>query len=75
MNPGIINKYRKVAWIFAVYKGIELQAIYKVNPEVMEFYFTKWETAWHNRGGRDINNPKIALKFVVERGELIYNQK
>lgn len=30
MNPTIIAKYRRVDWIFAVYQGIELQAIYKL---------------------------------------------
>ncbi len=74
MNPGIINKYRKVVWIFAVYRGIELDAIYKMKPEVLEPYFTKWETDWHNRGNQDINNPKIPLKFVIENAELVYKR-
>lgn len=75
MNPGIISKYRKVAWVFAVYKSIELQSIYILSPQAMEFYFSKWETDWHKRGGRDINNPKIPLKFVVENGELVFSKK
>ena len=33
MNPAIISKYRKVPWIFAVYDGIELQAIYHLAAE------------------------------------------
>lgn len=74
MNPGIINKYRKVSWIFAIYKGIELQAIYKLTPEVMEFYLSKWEADWHKRGGRDINNPKIPLKFVIASGKLVFSK-
>ena len=73
MNPGIIAKYRKVIWIFAVYRGIELQALYKMTRKELEPYFLKWEDEWHQRGGRDINNPKIPLKFVVNHGELIYN--
>lgn len=72
MNPGIIEKYRQVAWIFAVYNGIELHAIYKLPPENLEYYFSKWEKMWHERGGKDINNPKIPLKYVNEVGELIY---
>lgn len=72
MNPSIINKYRKVTWIFAVYHGIELQAIYKMTRENLEPYFLKWEDEWHKRGKRDINNPKIPLKFVITHGELIY---
>ena len=41
MNPVILAKYRKVVWIFAVYQGIELQAIYRMTPERLEPYFTK----------------------------------
>lgn len=72
MNPGIIGKYRKVIWIFAVYRGIELQALYKMTQQELEPYFSKWEHEWHQRGQRDINNPKIPLKFVMNHGELIY---
>lgn len=74
MNPGIIEKYRKVDWIFAVYRGIELEAIYKLTPENLEPYFSKWEKKWHDDGGKDINNPKIPLKFVSEKGETIFLQ-
>ena len=72
MNPIIINKYRKVIWIFAVYRGIELQALYRMTQKELEPYFLKWEQEWHKREGRDINNPKIPLKFVIKHGELIY---
>jgi hypothetical protein len=72
MNPGIIAKYKKVIWIFAVYRGIELQSLYKMTHEGLEPYLSKWEHEWHERGGKDINNPKIPLRFVVEHGELIY---
>jgi hypothetical protein len=27
---------------------------------------------WHANGGKDINNPKIPLKFVATSGKLIY---
>lgn len=72
MNPTIIAKYRKVDWFFAVYEGIELQAIYKLSPTDLEPYFSKWESKWHDSGGKDINNPKIPLKFVIDNGELYY---
>jgi Restriction endonuclease PvuII len=75
MNPGIINKYRKVIWIFAIYRGIELQALYRMTHEDLEPYFSKWERSWHERGGKDINNPKIPLKFVMEYGQLIHKPK
>jgi hypothetical protein len=72
MNPTIIAKYRKVDWIFAVYNGIELQKIYILRPEQMEIFYAHWEEKWHNNGGKDINNPKIPLKYVQENGEQIY---
>ena len=74
MNPVILSKYRQVDWLFAVYEGIELQAIYLLKPVGLEAYFSKWESKWHESGGKDINNPKIPVKFVVESGELIYRK-
>lgn len=72
MNPTIIAKYRSVRWVFAVYEGIEIRAIYLMMPEQLEFYFSGWEKKWHDSGGKDINNPKIPLKFVMENGALFY---
>ena len=74
MNPVILAKYRQVDWVFAVYEGIELQAIYLLKPAGLEPYFSKWEQKWHSSGGRDINNPKIPVRFVVERGQLIHRK-
>ncbi|MCB2262839.1 MAG: hypothetical protein LGR52_07875 [Candidatus Thiosymbion ectosymbiont of Robbea hypermnestra] len=34
--------------------------------------YAKWEKKWHDDGGKDINNPKIPLKYVVAHGNLIY---
>ena len=72
INPVIIEKYRKVDWIFAVYEGIRLLSIYQLTPSDLEFYYTKWEEKWNKDGGRDINNPKIPLKYVMEHGVRIY---
>ena len=72
MNPIIIEKYRKVSWIFAVFRGIEILEIYKLTPEDLEPYYKKWESKWHSEGGKDINNPKIPLKFIRETGKLLY---
>ena len=72
MNPTIIAKYREVDWIFAVYRHIELQSVYKLTPKDLEPYFTKWEEKWHRDGGKDINNPKIPIKYVREVGKLVY---
>jgi hypothetical protein len=41
---------------------------------MLEPYFSKWESKWHESGGRDINNPKIPVKFVVEHGQLVYRK-
>ncbi len=68
MNPVIISKYRKVGWVFAIYEGIELKALYRMTSEQLEPYFTTWERKWHDSGGKDINNPKIPVRFVVEHG-------
>ncbi len=73
MNPTIIAKYRKVDWVFAVYKSIELQEIFLLTAKQMEPYFTTWEKKWHKDGGKDINNPKIPLTFVQRVGRLVYS--
>jgi hypothetical protein len=81
INPTILAKYRKVDWIFAIYYGIELQSIYLVKPERLEEgYFGAWEKKWNDKNKditdpkehKDINNPKIPMKIVVENGELLY---
>ncbi len=74
MNPVILAKYRQVGWVFAIYEGIELQMIYSMEPAGLEPYFSKWEQKWHSSAGKDINNPKIPVKFVLGRGELIYRK-
>lgn len=73
LNPVIIAKYRKVPWIFATYKGIELEEIYLLMPEDMEYWFERWEAKWHNDGGKDINNPKVPFKYVREHGQLLHD--
>lgn len=71
-NPVIIAKYRGVQWLFAEYSGIELQAIYRLVPQQLEPFFERWEQKWHAAGGRDLNNPKIPLSYVVQQGEQVY---
>ncbi len=75
MNPTIIAKYRKVDWIFAVYEGIELIEIYRLTPNDLEYYYNKWEDKWKTDGDKDINNPKIPLKYVRATGKLIYQME
>ena len=77
LNPVILAKYRKVcAWYFSIYRGIELVEIYRMNPQRLETdYFRKWEEKWHSSGGKDINNPKIPVKYVRRTGELVFVQE
>ncbi len=72
MNPIIIGKYRKVDWIFAVYRGIDLLSIYQLTPAMLEPFYSRWEETWYSVGGKDINNPKIPLKYVQNHGLLLY---
>lgn len=71
LNPVILKKYRKVEWIFAIYESIELKAIYMMSPADLEPYFGGWEKKWR-KTRKDINNPKIPVRFVMEHGEKIY---
>lgn len=75
LNPTIVAKYRDVDWYFAVYAGIELIVLYKVAAAELEPYFSAWEKKWNDSGGKDINNPKIPLKFVESVGEVIHQSK
>ena len=72
LNPSIIRKYRSVDWLFAIYEGIELVSIRLLTPENLELYFSGWEQKWHDSGGKDINNPKIPVKYVIEKGKIIF---
>ena len=74
MNPTIISKYRQVPWVFAVYSHIALKAVYFLEPADLEYYFAKWEQKWHADGEKDINNPKIPMRYVMENGRLIYGK-
>jgi transcriptional regulator with XRE-family HTH domain len=72
LNPTILRKYRQVeAWFFSVYRGIELETIYRMAPIRLEPYFNKWETKW-NTDHKDLNNPKIPVDFVTKNGELVF---
>jgi type II restriction enzyme len=37
----------------------------------LEPYFQKWEGVWKQRR-RDLNNPKVPVKFVRQEGILVY---
>lgn len=70
MNPTIIAKYRKVPWIFAIYRHINLESVYRMEPDGMEPWYQKWETKCIKSG--DINNPKIPVKYVMKNGKLLW---
>ncbi|MGU5547208.1 hypothetical protein ACV1CV_22945 [Aeromonas veronii] len=72
MNPTIIAKYRKVPWVFAIYSGIEIKSIFLLKPNDLEPYYSAWEKKWHDDGNKDINNPKIPVKYVMEVGKQIF---
>jgi hypothetical protein len=76
LNPTILQKYRSVkAWFFSIYRGIELVEIYRIEPPLLDVsYFGPWEEKWRASGGRDINNPKIPIKFVRANGKLVFAQ-
>ncbi len=74
MNPVIIAKYRKVPWVFAIYRNIALEAVYVLKPKDLEPYYAQWEKKWRDDGNKDINNPKIPVKFVMDCGRLVYGK-
>ncbi len=74
INIPIINKYRKVCWVFAIYEGIEMRRAYFMPADKLEVYFEAWEEKWSEHE-KDINNPKIPLGFVIENGELLYTDQ
>lgn len=71
MNPTIIAKYRQVPWVFAIYRNINLQAVYLLMPNDLEQYYQQWEEKWYSSGGKDINNPKIPVAYVMNNGRLL----
>lgn len=73
LNPVIIEKYRKVDWIFATYEAIELKEIFLLKPEAMEYWYAKWSDKWKADGNKDINNPKIPLSYVRKHGQQLYS--
>ena len=69
----IIEKYRKVDWIFSTYEAIELKEIFLLKPAAMEYWYERWAAKWKTDGNKDINNPKVPLSFVRKHGELLYS--
>jgi len=44
-----------------------------MTPTQLEPYFSNWAKKWADEGNKDINNPKIPLKFVRDTGKLVYS--
>jgi hypothetical protein len=72
MNPTIISKYRLVPWIFAIYRNITLQAVYLLQPQDLEDKYNEWEDKWYSNGNKDLNNPKIPVTYVMQKGTLLW---
>ena len=75
MNPTIIAKYRQVDWVFAIYADIELMSVFLMKPHHLEYYYSQWESKWHETNGKDINNPKIPVNFVVQYGIKLFEKQ
>lgn len=73
LNLNIIEKYKQVPWYFAVYHDIELQTIYRLEPEHLEPLVANW-TEQYNERQEELNNPKIPLKFVKEVGQIVWSK-
>jgi hypothetical protein len=73
LNPVIIEKYRKVDWIFSTYEAIELKEIFLLKPADMEHWYKKWGAKWSADGDKDINNPKVPLSYVRKHGKRLYS--
>lgn len=72
LNGKIIDKYRQVDWVFAVYDDIELLEIYLMTPAMLEPFYRKWQKQL-DETGKELNNPKIPLKYVRENGILVFS--
>jgi Restriction endonuclease PvuII len=73
LNPIIIEKYRKVDWIFVTYEAIELKEIFVLRPADMEFWYKKWSAKYIEDGNKPINNPKVPLAYVRKHGRKLYS--
>lgn len=74
LNQTIIEKYAQVDWYFAVYKGIEIEEIYRMKPADLKEYFDRWskKLADPDKTITHINNPKIPVKYVRKHGTLFH---
>jgi hypothetical protein len=71
-NDVIIGKYRKVPWTFAIYRGIVLEEIFVMTPEMLEPMYQHWESKLRLNLMTHLNNPKIPVKFVRQIGIKVF---
>lgn len=72
VNIPIIEKYRQARWVFAIYEGIEMRRAFYMSADKLEVYFSAWEKKWKDED-KDINNPKVPLKFVCDNGDCLFD--
>ena len=82
LNFDILEKYKKVPWLFSIYDDITLKEIYVLTPSMLNPMFEKWKN--NLTGSEDdkeikkipakksLNNPKIPIKFVRDNGIKVY---
>ncbi len=80
LNQVVLDKYKKVKWVFAIYDNIELTHIYLMDAEGLRPYFDEWQrkindSLRENPEYKGINNPKIPVKFIMQNGLLIYRNE
>ena len=74
LTDDILEKYEKAEWIFALYDGIEVAAIYRASKRELQYFFDFWREIYEHTQ-QHINNPKIPLWYIMDTCELIYGKE
>jgi hypothetical protein len=53
-------------------KIADFEACLGLAVEISLGYLKKWDDKWHQDGGKDLNIPKVPVKFVRKTGSLVY---
>ena len=73
LNLGILDKYRRVkAWYISLYQHITLVEIYRLTPAELAPIFDGFEARLLANGNVPLNNPKIPMAFVRQRGVRVW---
>lgn len=73
LNADIIEKYKTVPWSISIYDRIHLKKIYVVGNKQLHEIFQEWEQLLQSKD--TLNNPKIPLKTIEEKGVLVFDEK